>query len=160
MEDNTKYENGEYHISLAVTNTLQFAYAKAGDLGTRYRVETHARCLSTDADNDYGLIFARQDPVYFIFRITDTGTFRVSKKNDTQWSHLTAWTNTSLVKSGGLNAIGLRVEGIRMTVCLNGQALTTLSDPDLKAGRTGMLAGTTDQPTHVHFEDFAIWKLE
>ncbi|MBI5033545.1 MAG: serine/threonine protein kinase [Chloroflexi bacterium] len=160
MEENTKYENGEYHISLAVTNTLQFAYAKSGEFGTRYRVETHARRLSTDTDNDYGLIFARQDPVYFIFRITDTGTFRVSKKNDTQWSHLTAWTNTSLVKSGGLNAIGLRVEGTRMTVCLNGQALTTLSDPDLKAGRTGMLAGTTDQPTHVHFEDFAIWKLE
>ena len=67
---------------------------------------------------------------------------------------------TPLVNKGGLNFLGLRVEGTQITACLNGQALTTANDPMLKSGRIGLVVGAYDEPVHIHFDNFGVWKFD
>jgi hypothetical protein len=52
------------------------------------------------------------------------------------------------------------VEGTQITPCLNGQTLTTVNDPALKSGRIGLVTGAYDEPVHIHFDNFGVWKFD
>jgi hypothetical protein len=155
------YEDGEFHFNVFRTNTLGHSWMLLKDLGTRYRIEVQGRKLGGPNMNDYGLLFGGQsDITYDAFLISDTGSYQVFKKVEGQRYDLATWTKTPFVNQGGLNFLGVKVEGTQFTVCLNGQVLTTMNDPALKSGRVGMIAGAFDEPVHIHFDNFGVWKLD
>jgi serine/threonine protein kinase len=161
----SNYEAGAFSMSMTTTNTVRSKVIAVADIGVRYRIETHARRISGPNNNEYGLVFAYQD-VYnkHYFRVIDEGRFRLAKTiyedGASKWQYLMPWTETPLVRSGNLNALGVKVEGTRITACLNGQVILTVYDSELRTGKVGFAIGTFDQPIHVRFEDFAVWKLE
>jgi hypothetical protein len=155
------YENGEFHFTVWRTNFTGNAWIQLGGLATHYRIEVQAWKVDGPDMNNYGLLFGgKDDRNYYTFRISDSGSYRVAKMVEGQWVELVAWTQTPLVNKGALNFLGLRAEGTQITVCLNGQALASVNDPMLKSGRVGVVAGTYEEPVHIHFDNFGVWKFD
>jgi hypothetical protein len=155
------YENGEFHFTVWRTNFTGNAWIQLGGLAAHYRMEVQAWKVGGPDMNNYGLLFGGQnDRDYYTFRISDSGSYRVAKQVEGQWVELVPWTETAFVNRGGLNFLGLRVEGTEITACLNGQALSTVNDPMLKSGRVGIIVGAYDEPVHIHFDNFGVWKFD
>ncbi|MBI5032049.1 MAG: hypothetical protein HZB51_16070 [Chloroflexi bacterium] len=111
--------------------------------------------------NSYGLLFGGQNDItYDSFLISDIGSYRVVKQVEGQRSDLATWTQTLLVNQTGWNWLGLRVENTHITFCLNGQVLTIITDPALKPGRVGLIAGAFDEPVQIHFDNLSVWKFD
>lgn len=155
------YENGEFHFSVSRKNFNGNAWLLLRDLGEKYRIEIQARRLSGPELNDYGVIFGGQNDVtYDSILVSDAGSYRVVKQIEGQRYDLAAWTQTPFVRKTGWNFVGLRVENSRINFCLNGQVLTTITDPTLKSGRVGVIAGAFDEPAQIHFDNFGVWKID
>ncbi len=155
------YESGQFHFAVSRTNFTGNAWLQLRDLGVRYRMEVRARKIGGPDMNNYGLIFGGQDDTnFYTFRISDSGSYRVAKQVQGRWQDLAAWTKAPLLHTGAWNALGLSIEATRITVCLNGQTLTGLNDAALQSGRVGLVGGAFDEPTHLHFDDFGVWKLD
>ena len=155
------YKDGEFHFRIWRTNSTGNAWMLLRDLGTRYSMEVQAWKHDGLDMNDYGLLFGGQDDKnYYTFFISDSGSYRVAKKVEGEWVGLKEWTKTPFVNKGGVNYLGLKVDDTQITVCLNGQTLVTVGDPALKSGRVGMVAGAFDEPVHIHFDSFGVWRLD
>ncbi len=157
----TCYGPDGYYMNVLRRNWYWATSVMPTNLGTRYAVELHARQLGGSDDGSYGIFFVVLDDAnFFEYRIREAGTYHVSKSIADNAQDLVEWTKTPWVKKGEWNAIGVKVEASRLTVCLNGKVLTALEDPALKLGRIGLIAGAGDEPALFLFDDLAFWKLD
>ncbi len=157
----TYYSVGGYYMNVLHRNWYWATSVMPTYLGAHYAIELHARKISGPDDSSYGIFFVVLDDAnFFEFRVRESGTYHIGKSIADKSQDLVAWNKTPWVKKGESNAVGVKVEGTLLTVCVNGKVLTALEDPALKLGRIGIIAGTADQPALVRFEDLAFWKLE
>lgn len=155
------YKDGEFHFQVTARDQTGNAWLLLRDLGTRYRIQVRAWKLAGPNVNSYGLLFGgRDDSNYYAFRIADTGSYRIAKLVEGRWNDLTPWTRTSAIQPGGVNTLTLIADGAQIYACVNNLFLGMVTDPALQPGRVGMIAGAYDEPVHIHFDDFAVWKVE
>lgn len=155
------YEDGEFHFSVWATDCIGYAWMQLAGLAPHYRIETQAWKVGGPDMNNYGLLFGGENERnYLTFRISDSGSYKVAKLVEGQWTDLVPWTQTPFVHRGAVNFLGLRVDGTEITVCLNGQALSSVSDPTLESGWLGIAVGAYDEPVHIHFDNLGMWNLD
>lgn len=155
------YKDGEWHFAVTKKNETGTAWIQLRERTLHQAITVRAWRLGEPPMNSYGIIFGGQDDKnYHAFRISDSGSFRLSRVIQNQWHDLIPWTKTAAIWQGGLNELAVLLEGAQIYACVNGQLVGVTSDTALQPGRVGMIAGAYDEPTHIHFDDFAVWNLQ
>lgn len=155
------YKDGEWHFAVTQKNKTGNAWILLGERSLHQAITVRAWKLEGPNLNSYGLIYGGQnDENYYAFRISDSGSYRIAKLVQGQWQDLIPWTKTAAIHQGGVNELALFLDGAQMYACVNGQLVGMTSDATLQPGRVGMVAGAYDEPTHIHFDDFAVWNLQ
>jgi hypothetical protein len=155
------YKDGEWHFAVSAKNETGTAWMLLRERTLHQAITVRAWRLGEPPMNSYGIIFGGQDNEnYYAFRISDSGSFRLSRVIQNQWHDLIPWTKTAAIWQGGLNELAVLLDGAQIYACVNGQIVGTANDTALHPGRVGMIAGAYDEPSHIHFDDFAVWNLQ
>ena len=113
----------------------------------------------------YGMIFRAPDTDEgYLISISCDGSYRLStyESEDDDYSVLTGWTSSEHIVSGpeGLNRLGVRVKGDKITGFINGREIFKLNDSTFSTGRIGVLvAASTTAGFTVYLDQVVYWKL-
>ncbi len=102
----------------------------------------HARNVS-GSPGSYGVVFRQQDVNnFYYFEINDEGSYRLRKRVG-DYIDLIPWTaSDAIVRDGGVNSLGVRMVGDKISVYINGKPIANLQDSSFQEGSIGLLAGT------------------
>ncbi|HID63492.1 MAG TPA: tetratricopeptide repeat protein, partial [Anaerolineae bacterium] len=156
-----KYENGQYHISVNVSEL--FIWSTAGQDLADFIVEVEATQVSGPSDNGYGLLFRFQDDQHFYrFDISGDGFYLLSKRLENQWVTLVDWTASPYIHKGqATNRLKVICQGPRISLYVNDRHLTDFSDGSYSHGDIGLFAGTLSQSgVHISFDNLKVWAPE
>lgn len=114
----------------------------------------------------YGLIFrAPKTTEGYLLSISCDGSFRLSTYEDAEekYTSLIPWTASDEIQAGpgGENRLGIKTEGITLTVFINGQQVREIDDSTFGAGRFGVLVAAADTPGFTaYISEIAYWALK
>ena len=156
---NSSYVNGTYEIAVIDPNATVWRNLGKDFTNTSITV-TAAKVLGSD-DNAFGLVCRFKDKDNFYFsEIASDGYYAIGKYVNGVLSNIgsTAMVATTLVKSGtDANQIRFDCNGANLTLYINGEIATTVSDSDLSSGDVGMIAGTfSEGGLVISFDNFVI----
>lgn len=113
----------------------------------------------------YGMIFRAPDTDEgYLISISCDGSYRLStyESEDDDYSILLNWTSSEHIVSGpgGLNRLGAKVKGDKITGFINGREVFELNDSTFSKGRIGVLvAASTTAGFTVYLDQVVYWKL-
>ena len=123
------YKDGEWHFAVTAKNETGTAWIQLRERTLHQAITVRAWRLGEPPINSYGIIFGGQDDEnYYAFRISDSGSFRLSHVIQNKWHDLIPWTKTDAVWQGGLNELAVLLDGAQIYACVNGQFVGTASD--------------------------------
>lgn len=114
----------------------------------------------------YGLIFrAPKTTEGYLLSITCDGSFRLSTWEDAEetYTSLIPWTASEDINAGpgGENRLGIKTDGVTLTVFINGQQAAEIEDSTFSAGRFGVLVAASDTPGFsAYLSEIAYWALK
>ena len=115
---------------------------------------------SGDPNNttSYGLIFRRQGPNFYLFRIDDFNSFAVQFIENGNWTDVIGWTKTKVIQPGKFNEIAVVAIGSDLTFYINRIQVGSVTDTLAKEGNIGFVFATNKISEQVDFEfdDFEI----
>jgi len=141
----------------------QDVWAHPGQSFGDVRVEVDATKSSGPEDNSFGLVcrFVDNDNFYF-FVVSSDGYQAIGKYQAGQFSYLSAdkMQSTSNVKSGtAVNHLRADCIGSTLTLYINGQQTSSVSDSSFSTGDVGVIVGTFDTPNvGILFDNFVVYK--
>lgn len=114
----------------------------------------------------YGLIFrAPNTNEGYLLSITCDGSYRLSTWEDEKekYTSLKPWTTSEFIKSGpgSENRLGIKTDGITLTVFINGHQVFEVDDSTFVSGRFGVLVAATDTPGFTaYLSELVYWALK
>jgi pSer/pThr/pTyr-binding forkhead associated (FHA) protein len=118
----------------------------------------HARNVS-GSPGSYGVVFRQQDVNnFYYFEINDEGSYRLRKRAG-DYIDLIPWTaSDAIVRDGGMNSLGVSMDGDEIYIFVNGQPVANLKDSSFQEGSLGLLAGTDlgEHEFHAAFDTVSI----
>ena len=141
----------------------QDVWAHPGQSFGDVRVEVDATKSIGPEDNSFGLVcrFVDNDNFYF-FVVSSDGYQAIGKYQAGQFSYLSAdkMQPTSNVKSGtAVNHLRADCIGSTLTLYINGQQTSSVSDSSFSTGDVGVIVGTFDTPNvGILFDNFVVYK--
>jgi hypothetical protein len=133
---------------------------KPDGIGPKYGVQLRTWPAGGPGTGSYGIYFGVIDKFnMFELLIRDSGEFRLAKAIDNEETDLVPWTASGRLRVGSPNVLAVAVRGKVVTVCINGSAVTAVKDPDMRAGRVGMVAWSDQKNLDVLYDDFTVWEL-
>lgn len=160
-DKSASYSNGQY--LLQALSTKQDVWAHPGQSFGDVRVEVDATKSSGPEDNSFGLVcrFVDNDNFYF-FVVSSDGYQAIGKYQAGQFSYLSAdkMQSTSNVKSGtATNHLRADCIGSTLTLYINGQQTSSVTDSSFSTGDVGVIVGTFDTPNvGILFDNFVVYK--
>ena len=152
------YENGEYH-ALVKDTWLTFPTVRR-DIYTDFILEVDAGQVSGSDKNLYGLIFRYQDSDnYYALLVSSEGRYGLVKLLASRWTFLEGdYIASPYIKKGSsTNHLQVIAQGSQITVLINGQQVTSISDTSFAKGQVGIAFGSFDEPNvHVRFDNFRV----
>ena len=154
------FTDGAYHVTVIEPYHWWSAFYEPTGLAIPYAVQLRAWPAKGPGTGEYGIYFAALDKgENFELEVRDTGEYRVVKTTAGEQVDLVPWTATGRLNPGAPNTLAVAIRGKVATVCINGTAVTAVTDPDLRAGRVGMVAESEAEKLDVMFDDFTLWTL-
>jgi hypothetical protein len=155
------FRDGAYHVTVIEPYHWWSAFYEPDTMSERYAVQLRTWPSAGRGTGAYGIYFAALDKDdNFELEVRDTGEYRVVKTTAGEQADLVPWTATGRLNPGAPNTLAVAVRGKVVTICINGTAVTAVKDPDLRAGRVGMVAESEAEKLDVMFDDFTLWKLK
>jgi len=114
----------------------------------------------------YGLIFrAPKTTEGYLLSISCDGSYRLSTWEDVEekYTSLIPWTKSEEIQAGpgGENRLGIKTDGITLTVFINGKQVNDVTDSTFGAGRFGVLVAAEDTPGFTaYLSEIAYWALK
>jgi hypothetical protein len=114
----------------------------------------------------YGLIFrAPKTTEGYLLSISCDGSYRLSTWEDAEekYTSLIPWTTCEEIQGGpgGENRLGIKTDGITLTVFINGKQINDVTDSTFGAGRFGVLVAAADTPGFTaYLSEIAYWALK
>jgi hypothetical protein len=113
--------------------------------------------------NRMGLICRLMDDNnFYFFVISADGTYGIGKMKDGQTSLLNAdqmQPHPAILTGSQINRIRADCVGDNLTLYVNENLITSVTDSDFPSGDVGILAGTFDQPgADIYFDNFVVYK--
>ena len=157
----TDYQDGYYRIWVKDPNMDIWANPSLYFADTIVEVDTY--WISGTYDTDFGIICRYQDTSNFYFAvISSDGYAAVIHMLDGSYTILGAdalQPYPAIVQGDALNHIRFDCVGDTLTLYVNGQRLITVSDPSLKNGDLGLIAGTYDEGgVEIFFDNFIVFQ--
>jgi hypothetical protein len=158
IEDGELYfEEGEYHLVSDQANRLVWGYYDTSYLDFAFQVD--ARLVAGD-DAQYGMAFRIKDSgSFYYFVLSSTGRYMLQKSVDGEWTSIKGWTSSPAIRKGKeSNTLKVTCQGESITLYVNGQQLTGVTDSAIGFGKVGMIVGAgKDPPAHVAFDNVLVW---
>jgi len=156
----SKYEDGEFVISVNDTNYLIFSDTPYS--GDNLIMAVDARILQSVGDGDYGLMCGYQDDDNFtVLEISEDGFFTIFKYKDDQYVSLVEWTYSDQIAAGGPFILAAYCGTDGLLLALDETLLTEVYDPEFVPGKVGLVAGTYDTPGFkVAFDNYLVMGSE
>lgn len=94
---------------------------------------------------------------WIAFQVCPDGHYRIQKRVGGVFTDLVPWTYSAAIRQGvGQNHLSVRTSGSQITVGVNNQTLTTVSDTSFSSGYGGLVAGTSvDQSLSASFDNYS-----
>lgn len=156
----SKYENGEFVISVDDTNYLIFSDAPYS--GDQLILAVNARIIQSVGDGDFGFICGYQDDDNFTtLEISEDGFFTIWKYKNNDFVSLLEWTYSDEIAAGGPYTLAAYCGTDGLLLALDETVLAETYDPEFTPGKVGLLAGTYNTPgLIVGFDDFLLMGSE
>jgi len=156
----SRFQNGAYHVTVLEPDHWWAASYAPDGMGSRYGVQLRTWPAGAPGPGSYGIYFGAIDKFnMFELLIRDSGEYRLAKAVDNEEIDLVPWTASGRLRVGSPNVLAVAVRGKVVTVCINGSAVTAVKDPDMRAGRVGMVAWSDTANLDVMFDDITVWDL-
>lgn len=130
---------------------------------TDYYFEIDATQLADIEDGSYGLVFRLQDSDHFYqFSVSIYGNYSIWKSRGGEWDELVGWTEAEAINTGvdATNRVGVLADGDHLTLVVNGEILTTITDDEFLDGPVGIALETFEEPgNEVIFDNAELWDL-
>lgn len=154
-------EGGALHIELYQSSIGAMSNFREREFDD-FMVIAHARSVS-ETPGSYGIVFRQQDDqTYYIFEVTDEGSFRLGK-NIGETIDLIPWTQSeSILKDGGDNRLSVSMEGDWIIALINGELVADLHDTSIKGGKLSLVATAPEEVDYfqVAFQKVSIFAPE
>ncbi|RME97839.1 MAG: FHA domain-containing protein [Chloroflexi bacterium] len=153
------YGNNRYNIEVAASNLV--AWGLANRIVADFEIEVEGKLEDGDEANSYGLLFRFEDKENFYrYDISGDGFYLFSKFIDGEWITLVDWTESEFINTSknATNVLKVSAFGPDITLWVNGQKLTSVSDDSLSRGNFGFFTGTFAEPySWVSFDNLKMW---
>lgn len=133
-----------------------------------YYLEMTATTDQCDGLDHYGFVFGipypADNPVR-LARLSCNGSYSYSYYDnsiDSKFHYLKQWTSSPSILAGSnqTNRLGVQVKGNTVRLYANGNLLAEINDPQIAAGRFGMVVGAANTPNFtVRLSNIAYWVL-
>jgi hypothetical protein len=106
----------------------------------------------------YGLVFRRAGKDYYLILVSDDGRYRFIGVFDGDFTPLTDWTDTTAIRSGGVNRLEIVAKGSRFTFYVNGEHVAEFSDDQLDSGKPALVLGLgqAGDSSVIEFDNFEV----
>ncbi|MGB8647667.1 MAG: hypothetical protein WCF84_20705 [Anaerolineae bacterium] len=152
--------NGEYFLQNKTVKMSNWALLKSNSYSDIV-VEMDAHLIAGDATAAYGLAFrispSGQD--YYLFELTNQGTYRLQLISSNKWTRLTPTLKSSSIKPNDINHFKVVAQGHQIAVYANGHWLTTVNDSTLGAGNVAPYLENTTTTAKAGFDNIWVWRI-
>ena len=115
------------------------------------------RHISGDPTDDYGVIFHDQGSEYYYFGISEGNQdFLFSIYTQGAWKSLVDWTDSSVIRNGEVNRIGVIAKGPIYQFYINDSMVATYDDDTLLYGENGVAAEPRGQEMVLEYDNFEL----
>ena len=153
-----QYGGSRYHI-IAKGNDV-FTWSKLGRDFADFVLEMDAAQDQGPSNNSYGLLFRIEDEKHFYrFGISGDGFYFLDKSVASEWVPVIDWTESPYINRGqASNRLKVTCAGSRITLHVNDQHLTTITDDSYDHGDIGLFAASFAEPNvHITFDNLKVW---
>ena len=158
------YRGSEYFVAVHQPNTS--AVAIPGANFSNVSIQAEVRLEQGSTDNNFGLLCRYQDlDSFYAFLVSSDGYYAIASITNGGPYKILSGDGTHLMPSeaiqtepGTSNEIHAVCAGTSLTLYVNGQQLTSVTDSAIGFGKVGMIVGAgKDPPAHVAFDNVLVW---
>lgn len=153
-----QYGGSQYHIIAKKINT--FTWSKSGRDFTDFVLEVDATQDQGPSNNSYGVLFRIGDDEHFYrFGISGDGFYFLDKFVGDDWEVVIDWTESPYINRGqASNRLKVTCTGSKITLHVNDQYLTTITDDSYDRGDIGLFAASfAEADVHITFDNLKTW---
>ncbi len=160
-DKSASYDNGQYLLQAFTDN--QDVWAHPGESFGDVRIEVDASKSIGPDDNSFGVIcrFVDDDNFYF-FIISSDGYQAIGKYLAGDFSYLTSdkmQSSSEIITGGAANHIRADCVGPTLTLYVNNQQVSSVTDSSFATGDVGLIVGTFDEPNvGILFDNLIIYE--
>jgi eukaryotic-like serine/threonine-protein kinase len=151
---------GSYHVSTPKTQFFYLCSAEASDF-SNYAFEVQLKVVQGDCG---GMVFrsdSNTGKLYF-FEVCQNGSYSFSRYLDFTGNNVKdlAGGSSAAITTGlnQVNTIAVVAQGSTLTVYVNKQKLSSVTDSSFTHGQIGLFADANNNPTDVAFNNAKVWK--
>jgi hypothetical protein len=159
-DESVEFKGGTYHVTLPLTATNRF-YAPQLFALTDLSAELDITQLSGSERAYAGIVFRDRDKLgYYDVVVGTDGTYAIGKQHTGKdLVPLVDYTDNAAIRKGLNQTNHLRVDclGDKITITINGQKITELTDPEFKAGYLDIEVGSPNSgPAEFNLDNFTV----
>ncbi len=155
---NATIQAGEYRmVSHRQDNKWRVTCEDCGPFADVY-YEATARLVKGPKDYGYGLALRgdRGMDEMYLFLVSEAGAFKIARVVDGEYSSLTDWKTSALIRPGSTNRLGVLARGNSLEFFINGQSAVQTTNDALSNGYVGFTVETSEM--EIAFSQVRVWQ--
>ncbi len=141
---NNYFYNGSYYFDKKSESGGEYQTIYASFESTRdFQIDTELTKISGETSSGYGLLFGRKDGEnQFLFNITSSGYYRVSKFENGDYTNIIDWTTTTHIKTadGDTNKLTLKKQNNKYNFYINDTFINSIDYSPFYGNNIGYVA--------------------
>jgi hypothetical protein len=118
-----------------------------------FAVAVEVHMVTGPEDGAYGIVFREdEDDNYYYFSVSNSGAFTLLIRYDGEWITLIDWTDTDVIRPGGVNRLEVRAQEAQMVLLINDHVVAEMDDDQLSEGTIGLAIELYDEGDAAVFE--------
>ena len=151
------FTNGAYHSSMPQQGPFSLCFAQS----TNFANFTYQVSMQFIQGNVGGMIFRANDTNgnYYYFHINSNGTYGLDIYSGNLLTKTLSEGPTSTIHTdpGQTNILGVKANGNKIDLYINGQFITTVNDSTYSSGQIGVVADAINAPTEIAFSNAQVY---
>jgi serine/threonine-protein kinase len=116
-------------------------------------VAVEAHMVSGPDDGAYGIVFREDaDDNYYYFTVSNSGDFSLLTRYGGEWITLIDWTDTDVIRPGGVNRLEVRAQGAHIVLLINDHIVAETDDDQLAEGTIALAVELYNEGDEAVFE--------
>ncbi len=156
---NCAYKGGAYHVIAPDPRFSDYCTANATNF-SNFAFEVSMKIIQGDAGGILLRVENTRPNQFYDFYVGQNGTYGFEVVNGSKFSLLKGGTSTTIRQGlNAVNVLGVVAQGSSMTLYVNQQSVTSITDQSYHAGEIGVYAVVYSHVTEVVFSNARLWTL-